>query len=596
MYIVPKPQKAEIKNEFLKNRTVKFMEGSLDSRILKAVQKLPLDQGGIPLYITYNETNEEGYRLLVSNEEIRIEGKGINGAFYGIQTLRQIFENETLCCVEIEDNPKNEFRAFYHDITRGRVPKLDTLKSLVDDLAYYKINFLQLYMEHAFPFKEHYGTIDESCCTMPEDIRALDEYCHDNFIDLVPSIATCSHLFDLLNVPENQHLRELIDYKPKYTFWYERMDHHTINVTHPESLSFVKSLIDQYIENFSSEYVHICGDEPFDLTLWSNRREPDCDVHALFIDFFRQILDYVKSKGKKVMIWGSIVPVDKLELKKKFPEGTIMCCAGYLEEPPEERFSKYYKDNFKTIFCPSTSTYFRLIENVNVSRLNIKKLAEYGLKYDADGMMNTNWGDYGNPCSLALSMFGLVAGSQVSWNFENPIDDDFSKAANLLLYKNEKGFEYVAKAGLVHDKAPFWALVRYYSNIIHGSETRVTIFPKGKEIREAAKEAKELYEELSVQRWEKDEFRLELLSSIYGTAVIAELFAKHMGIELERWTNTESWLANYRTLWLQKNKESELFRIEEFFRHLEELPPQNKVFIDYAYEKTASQGEAPEIV
>ncbi len=100
------------------------MEDALDIRILKAAQKLSADKYGIPLYITYNDTNDEGYKLTVFNEEIKIEGFGINGAFYGIQTLRQIFENETAYCVEIEDNPKNEFRVFYHDITRGRVPKL----------------------------------------------------------------------------------------------------------------------------------------------------------------------------------------------------------------------------------------------------------------------------------------------------------------------------------------------------------------------------------------------------------------------------------------------------------------------------------------
>ncbi len=95
---------------------------------------------------------------------------------------------------------------------------------------------------------------------------------------------------------------------------------------------------------------------------------------------------------------------------------------------------------------------------------------------------------------------------------------------------------------------------------------------------------------------EKDEFRIELLSALHGTAIIAELFAKHMGIKLERWTDTESWLENYRALWISKNKESELFRIEEFFRHLEELPPQNKIFKDYDPNNKISNNNNPEVV
>ena len=63
MYIIPTPQKIEIKNEVLKKRTVKLMEDALDIRILKAAQKLSADKDGIPLYITYNDTNDEGYKL-----------------------------------------------------------------------------------------------------------------------------------------------------------------------------------------------------------------------------------------------------------------------------------------------------------------------------------------------------------------------------------------------------------------------------------------------------------------------------------------------------------------------------------------------------
>ena len=64
--------------------------------------------------------------------------------------------------------------------------------------------------------------------------------------------------------------------------------------------------------------------------------------------------------------------------------------------------------------------------------------------------------------------------------------------------------------------------------------------------------------------------------------------AKHMGMEIERWTDTESWLKKYRERWMRRNKESELFRIEEIYRHMEELPPQNKIFTYYGPEQDGS--------
>jgi len=585
MYLIPTPQKVTEKNELLKKHTIKLSNKLSDSRLLKAVNKLSLDDDGIPLFITYKDTNEEGYRLYVSNEEIKIEGDGINGAFYAIQTLCQIFENDEICCVEIEDKPKNEFRAFYQDVTRGRVPKVQTMKWLVDQLASYKINTLFIYMEHAYPFREHYGTIDLSCCITPEDIRELDEYCKENFISLIPSLATCSHLFDLLNVPQNMHLREIKDYKPKYVFWFERQEHHTIDIENPESIEFIKSIIKQFSSNFSSDYIHICGDEPFDLIRFGNRESRGIDVHKMYAEYLLEIIEYVKSLGKKVMLWGGSFKRERADLQSLIPEDALVCNHGYAMEPPEERFMKYEGQNFRTVVCPSTSTYYRLVENVCCSRANIQNISKYGHKYGSIGMINTNWGDYGNPCSLELSMFGMAAGAQMSWDFENTLDDNFNEAINCLLYKNEKGYEYVYKTDRIHAKTNFWQLVRYYSNCIFpGREIRWTKYPSSESICEAAAKSKELYDELSAQKWEKDEYRIELLSALEGTGVIAELFAKHMGIELERWTDTEKWLKQYRKLWLEKNKESELFRIEEFFRSVEALPPQNKIFTYYGPE------------
>ena len=52
--------------------------------------------------------------------------------------------------------------------------------------------------------------------------------------------------------------------------------------------------------------------------------------------------------------------------------------------------------------------------------------------------------------------------------------------------------------------------------------------------------------------------------------VIAELFAKLAGYQVERYSDTKQWLKKYREKWVQKNKESELHEIEKMFLTLEE--------------------------
>ncbi len=54
-----------------------------------------------------------------------------------------------------------------------------------------------------------------------------------------------------------KHLRELEDFKEKEVFWEDRMLHHTIDPTKEESFQVIKSLLNQYMINFSSDKFNI---------------------------------------------------------------------------------------------------------------------------------------------------------------------------------------------------------------------------------------------------------------------------------------------------------------------------------------------------
>lgn len=52
---------------------------------------------------------------------------------------------------------------------------------------------------------------------------------------------------------------------------------------------------------------------------------------------------------------------------------------------------------------------------------------------------------------------------------------------------------------------------------------------------------------------------------------MAELFAKCAGYEIENCADVAVWLSRFTEKWLQKNKPSELFRIEEMFTVLNKM-------------------------
>jgi N-acetyl-beta-hexosaminidase len=265
-----------------------FADG-LDERVVRAALKWRQhDEQGIPATVVAGETGSEAYRLRIEENTIRIESDGAAGAFYALQTLSCMSEQGEVVCCEIFDYPDMSCRGFYHDITRGKVPTLETLKKLVDKAVQMKINMLQLYVEHTCELKEYSQLIEKTGYLSNDEIRAIDAYCKDNFIEFIPSLSTFGHLHELLEQEQYRHLRVLKDYEPKSNFWLARMRHHTIDPREPESIEVIKSLIDQYIPLFSSDYFNICCDETFDLNSVSDDPE---EVGRLYVEFVEEIME-----------------------------------------------------------------------------------------------------------------------------------------------------------------------------------------------------------------------------------------------------------------------------------------------------------------
>ncbi len=566
MNLLPKPQIMSIGEKALGSKTLCIKNLSGDGRIDKALRFFEQGAEGAELIIECCDKASEGYTLDICEDKITIHGDSVQGAFYGIQTLRQIFENDTVPCLHIEDKPDMGIRGFYHDVTRGKVPTVETLKNLIDTVAYYKMNMLQLYVEHTFPFKEFGDDIEKFGYLTADEIKELDDYCYDNFVEFVPSIATFGHLYELLQKEEYADLRVLDDYSDKDIFWQARMKHHTIDPLSPKSIEVIKSLIDQFMPLFRTDKFNICCDETFDLKTGKHK---DKDTGRIYIDFVNKIIDYLVSKGKKIMMWGDIV-LEHPETIQSLPADIQFLNWDYSPEPPEEKLVVFEKLGCRQIVCPGTSSWARLIEGIDEGGRNISNLLDLGYKHGAEGMLNTNWGDLGNPCSLELAMHGLVLGAAKSWNKTTVINEEFECSINALQYKNEKAVEYLTMLDEANKKISWKQLVKNYSNLCYGSDFEYQ-YPEEEAVKSAVGTCLKVIDGVKSQTWEKEEYRREMLIAAEGIIVMAELLAKLAGYKIERVSDTFSWLKALRESWLISNKESELREIEKMFNYVEQL-------------------------
>ena len=304
------------------------------------------------------------------------------------------------------------------DQARGRSFKLDTLKKQIDVLSRYKINQYQLYIEQSFAFRGFSEMWREDSVLTPEEIMEIDKYCADRDIDFVPSLASFGHLYELLKTKSYEDICELEDTAGKpFSFW-EKMQHHTVNVADERSFEVIKKMFDEYLPLFSSKYVNICADETFDLGKGKSKELADkIGTDRMYMEFLKKLCEYVVSKGKVPMFWGDII-CKFPEFIKELPKETICMAWGYLADQKDDICRPVAEVGANMYLCPGVCGWNTFINRIDTAYSNIKTLSGYARKYDAIGLLNTEWGDFGHVNNPSFATPGIIYGGVFTWNLD----------------------------------------------------------------------------------------------------------------------------------------------------------------------------------
>jgi hypothetical protein len=545
------------------------------------------------------QLKQEAYRLTVCAGKITISACSSRGFLYGAATLIQLcrVSRTEIGCVDISDEPSFKNRGYMLDVSRGRIPAMDSLKALIDRLALYKINQLQLYTESSFRFDGLEEIWSQTDPVIPEEILELDRYCNTRGIELVPCIATFGHLYDLLRSQSFRQYSEMDTEVGEPFTWYQRMRYHIINVSDPESFDLITGILDQYLPLFRSNKINICCDETFDLGKGkSAAMAQQLGYGELYLSFVNRLARYLQDKGKEVMIWADIVQnhTECLEgLNAK-----VTCLNWYYNYGAKEESVKILSDKgLKQYVCPSVSGYSRMVNAYDMSFTNIREMAKLGNQYHVDGILNTDWGDSGHINMPALAIPGMIYGAAQGWNAED--DRDFAtidRTISLVEYGDrEKKLVGLLRELSQQDVIIFNDLVFFRDYKVYNLSYRdsaICLYDKAKnEIMQAAEERltaavtrcgeilnclKQIVCGLHAScQAELPEFYL----SARGVALIQELMLVikkceyGQDVHLTETPNElagkiEYWLMDYCEAWRAVSRESELYRIREFFQQI----------------------------
>ncbi len=399
---------------------------------------------------------EQAYRMEITETGAVLCGGSNAAVGYAVATLRQIVRQYAglLPCVKIDDEPMLKARGFYHDATRGRIQTLENLKKMADTMAFYKLNQLQLNVEHTYLFRGISELWRDDTPLTAEEIMELDDYCYERGIELVPSLATFGHLHKLLSSRTYEHLCELPDSAGRPFSFEDRMALHTVNVSDPDSIKLIKEMITEYMSLFRTNKFNICADETFALGKGRSKALADeKGVGTLYVDYICELFDFLKKAGKEPMFWGDII-CRHPEQADRIPKDVICLNWGYSPTQREYETQVLAEAGVVQYVCPGVCGWNTWVNILSNSYYNVKTMIGYAKKHGAVGMLNTDWGDFGHVNHPVFSIPGMIYGAVFAWSGEAPEFEEINKQISELEFTDRSG-ELVACLKEISDEMRF---------------------------------------------------------------------------------------------------------------------------------------------
>ncbi|MGL5111044.1 MAG: beta-N-acetylhexosaminidase [Flavobacterium sp.] len=326
---------------------------------------------------------KEGYRLKISGKGIRVEGKSIQGALHGYQTLLQILTaketaNGVLPFVRIKDYPKLEWRGMMLDVSRQFFDK-EKIKHYIDWLAAHKINIFHWHLTDDNGWRIQIKSMPD--LTAKGAWRGPDEvllpsygsgnkryggfYTQEDITEIV-AFAQERGVAILPEIEIPGHSRAVIGSYPEIgcsTKEQTKSIQGEVNnvwcAGREENYAILEKIINEIVALFPFEYLHIAGDEVNTAT-WEQcskctavmKQQGFTDAFQLQNYFFKRIEGLIEKRNKKAIGWNEIVKGGALSSK------TAVAAWQGMKYGIEA-----VKRGHKTVMVPGQFTYFDMAQS-----------------------------------------------------------------------------------------------------------------------------------------------------------------------------------------------------------------------------------------
>ena len=277
---------------------------------------------------------EEGYVMDITTQGVTIKATTAAGLYYGLQSLKQIYDatGKFVCC-HVADAPRFGYRGVLIDISRHFRTK-EFLMRQIDQMAAVKMNRLHLHLTDAagwrlevesYPRLTSYAAwrtpdtwkewwygdrrhVDEGTegayggYLTKAEARELVAYAADRYITIIPEIEMPGHSDEVLAAYPELRCTQMPERQGDLCIGKEA------------TFEMMQAILDEVIEIFPSEYIHIGGDEA-GKSSWKEcddcRRRMEEEglesVDELQSYMIHRIEEYLNARGRQIIGWDEIL-------------------------------------------------------------------------------------------------------------------------------------------------------------------------------------------------------------------------------------------------------------------------------------------------
>ncbi len=366
--IIPKPQRIEMRGgRFVLNATTRIHAGGDYAAVGLALANYLRPPTGLSLPLLADEKTtdgsitirhngalagtfgSEGYRLSVTPKSILIEAAAPAGAFYGVQSIRQLLPAQiyreakvegvswSAPALVIEDSPRFRWRGSHLDVSRHFMPK-EFVKKHIDLLAMHKMNSFHWHLTddqgwriqilkyplltevggwrketligrmRSGPAATYDGKVHGGFYTQ-DDIREIVAYAKARFINVVPEIEMPGHAQAVIAAyPRLASTDSVVEVRKVWGV--------SQNLLNPSdsTIAFMKDVLDEVLTLFPGPFIHVGGDEAVKnewrvhpIARARMQKEGLTTEAQLQSWFIRQFDQYLTSKGRRLVGWDEIL-------------------------------------------------------------------------------------------------------------------------------------------------------------------------------------------------------------------------------------------------------------------------------------------------